>query len=447
MRERKSLPSWLVSAIPAPLLEKTPKTAKSHHDAAQDYLTGVRGCLAIMSFLWVFMQTFAPGATYGSSDTVSPSWQAALRKSLSVLFWNGSLIYSSIIFLSARTVCLPFLLNPTKLQLASSVFRRGLRLWFPTAAALVVCYIAFSNSSPQYLADFAATTGTAAVNNGTMVDSLYIMPTSIVNFNSIFEIFWVSHNFSYQAGNWAFPTQTLWVITAIFQQSYTVFAVMVIIPFTRKSWRLSGATFFILTAWWVYSWAWFSISGLLLADMIVSMDFKAKFLANRIWTVSVGLLCMAAGFAMEFIWATIRPELRNAEIKYHTGLYSTGGINTTVDATAPQLRADNYLVIVGFFVLLESTHFLQKAFANPVFTFLGRRSLSYFLLQSIIVYTLGIRVAMEIMNGSIETYSRASGVAFIASLLVTVVAGEVFYWLLDVPSQQFARLAFAWILE
>ena len=50
----------------------------------------------------------------------------------------------------------------------------------------------------------------------------------------------------------------------------------VIIPYTRSSWRVKAYLVFILTAFWVQSWAWFSITGLLIADVVHNMDFKAK---------------------------------------------------------------------------------------------------------------------------------------------------------------------------
>jgi hypothetical protein len=58
--------------------------------------------------------------------------------------------------------------------------------------------------------------------------------------------------------------------------SFTIYMTMVIIPYTRRSWRVKGAFFFIITAWWVQSWAWYSITGLLLADVTTNMDFKVK---------------------------------------------------------------------------------------------------------------------------------------------------------------------------
>ena len=364
---------WVLSKVlPASALEKVPSTPPSKHDPDQDYLLGLRGCLAVMSFLWVFLQTFAPAAVAHSANDTGPESHLGLRKSLSVLFWNDSLIYNSIIFLSARMICLPFLLNLSKIQLASTVLRRGLRLWFPVCTALIVVWIAFSlNLGNQYLYEFADLTG-----NNSMAKDIYILPTHLTHFNSIFDIFWVTHDFNSQAGNWAFPTQTLWIVSVLFQQSYTVYAAMAIIPYTRKSWRLVGAAFFIITAWWVYSWAWFSITGLLLADLVVDMDLRARCQRHRVFALGTAVVLLAAGFAMQFIWAAARPDLYPSEIYYHTGLYTTGGVYTWNDTTAPQLRADCYLAIVGFHVLLESSSILRKIFANPVFKFLGNRSFS-----------------------------------------------------------------------
>ncbi|KAK4983116.1 hypothetical protein LTR66_008951 [Elasticomyces elasticus] len=423
--------------------------ALSAHDKTQDYLVGVRGFLVIQSFLWVFLQTFVPATVKGSANTTGPAYQLALRKSLSVLFWNDSLIYSSIILLSARTTCLPFLLNPEKIVVASSAFRRGLRLWFPTAAALVICYIAFSkNLGAQYLFDFAN-----ATSNYSMHADIYTMPNSLANFNSIFNIFWVPYNFSYQAGNWAFPTQTLWIVTALFQQSYTVFTAMLIAPYTRASWRVKGCIIFISTAFWVYSWAWFSITGLLLADAVVNMDFGTRSkIPLKIGPVSIPkwtlyILLMVAGFAMQFTWATARPDLANAELQYHTGLYSTGGLYTWNDVNAPQLRSDNYLVILGFFLLLDTYEWVQRLFNNAMFLYLGRRSFSYFLIQSIIVYTLGIKLFMHMTTNPSYNTANARGASFVACLATTIVAAEAFYRLVDRPSQAFARMVFDWIRE
>lgn len=373
------LPSWMPSSITKRLPQQSPNTASRPYDKNQDYLTGVRGILVPMAFLWTFLQTFTPAAVKGTNQDGSAA-HLALRKSLSVLFWNDTLIYGSIIFLSARTICLPFLLEPNRVVLASTVFRRGIRLWFPVAAALIVVYFAFTHGTDgnAYLVDFAQRVG---IN--TMDTDLYILPNSLANFNAIFMTFWTTYNFQNQAANRAFPTQMLWVISAVFQQSYTVYMTMVIIPYTRTRWRVIGAFAFILTAWWVYSWAWYSISGLLVADAVMNMDLRPSgtgsyftVLKTRVPFWAVGALLMIAGFAMQFIWTAARPDLQNAELFYHTGIYNTGGLNYAVDVTAAQIRADCYLIIIGFSLILETSSVLQSIFRNRFLVLLGKRSLS-----------------------------------------------------------------------
>ena len=331
-----------------------------------------------MAFLWVFLHVFAPAAVKGSANDEGPGYQLGLRKSLSVLLWNDTLIYGSIMFLSARTICLPFLLESSKSVLASTVFRRGIRLWFPVAVTLIIVRFTFSQSMVSRITDFAASTGNEAPDF-----NLYVLPTSLANFNAIFMTFWISHNFQAQAANWAFPTQMLWVITAVFQQSYTVYMTMVIIPYTRARWRVMGAFAFILTAWWVYSWAWYSISGLLIADAVMNMGlgpdgFGSSFTIRKIrvpfW--SLGALFMAVGFIMQFVWTAARPDLQNAELYYHTGIYSTGGLMTSVDPAAPQIRADCYLIVLGFSLILETSSMLQSIFRSKFLVLLGKRSLS-----------------------------------------------------------------------
>jgi hypothetical protein len=331
-----------------------------------------------MAFLWTFLRVFAPAAVKGSANTDGPGYQLALRKSLSILFWNDTLIYGSIIFLSARTICLPFLLEPSKTVLASTVFRRGIRLWFPVAATMIVVYFVFSQTMATKIIDFGTLTGNISLDT-----DLYILPSSLANFNAIFMTFWITHTFQAQAANWAFPSQMLWVITAVFQQSYTVYMTMVIIPYTRARWRVIGAFAFILTAWWVYSWAWYSISGLLIADAVMNMGLRPGSTGSyftlfkaRIPFWSIGALSMAAGFTMQFVWTAARPDLQNAELFYHTGIYNTGGLNTAVDVTASQIRADCYLIVMGFSLILETSSLLQSVFRSKFLVLLGRRSLS-----------------------------------------------------------------------
>jgi hypothetical protein len=71
----------------------------------------------------------------------------------------------------------------------------------------------------------------------------------------------------------------------------------------------------------------------------------------------------------------------------------------------------------------------------------------YFLLQSIIIYAIGVKLVTNMAGEDLAGYSRATGVAFIVSLLVTVLAAEGMYWLVEIPSKWFGRWLFDWIRE
>lgn len=354
----------------------------------QEYLVGFRGFLVIQAFLWVFLQTFVPVAVAASADTNGKAYQEGLRKSLSIFFWNEYFLYGAVIFLSARSIAIPFIKNPKKEVVARSVMTRGITLWFPIAVSLAIIKLAFTSTGEKYIFNFK--TGTK--NNSLQVP--YMLPNALAYFNSVFNMFWTTHEFSIQAANTAFPSQTLWILNAIYSQSYTVYMTMVIIPYTRKAWRVQGAFFFVITAWWCESWAWYTITGLLFCDMVMNMDFKAAAQRGIPLNFPMGLFrkadgsayripvwvpagfCMIAGYLMQFLWVAWRPQLFDKEWEYHSGLYYTAGLNYLYETAHTPARDDIYLILLGFFTFLESYDVMQRIFSNKFLVFLGRRSLS-----------------------------------------------------------------------
>ncbi|RFU28630.1 hypothetical protein B7463_g7697, partial [Scytalidium lignicola] len=210
----------------------------------QQYLIGFRGLLVIEAFLWVFLQTFAPVTVAASANSGGKAYQEGLRKSLSVFFWNEYFLYGAIIFLSARSIAILFIRCPRKEVLARSILCRGITLWFPIAVSLAIIKTAFTCTGQQYIHEFK----TETVNRSMHVP--YMIPNAFAYFNSVFNMFWTVHDFTVSAGSTAFPSQTLWILNVIYSLSFTVYVAMIIIPYTRKKWRVQGAVFFIITAWW-----------------------------------------------------------------------------------------------------------------------------------------------------------------------------------------------------
>jgi hypothetical protein len=85
---------------------------------------------------------------------------------------------------------------------------------------------------------------------------------------------------------------------------------------------------------------------------------------------------MAGGLTMQYMWTAWRPASGNVELLGHAGLYYTGGLNTDYDLIEPQARDDNYVLLVGFFLLMETSDLAQRILSNHLFMWLGERSLS-----------------------------------------------------------------------
>ncbi|KAJ4288510.1 hypothetical protein N0V90_011747 [Kalmusia sp. IMI 367209] len=187
----------------------------STHDSKHDFLVGLRGFFVIQSFLHTFLLVFAPGSVVHSPNALESQHTSTLHKALkfvSILFWNEGLIYSAFILLSARTICIPFMADSTKISMAGSVFRRGLRLWFPVAIALAISTGVLHAMGHSYIDEFAEKT------NNISIFVPYKISDALIYFNSVFNLFWVTTKFSDQAGSYAFPGQMMWVINVIYMQ-------------------------------------------------------------------------------------------------------------------------------------------------------------------------------------------------------------------------------------
>ncbi|TVY23352.1 hypothetical protein LHYA1_G008195 [Lachnellula hyalina] len=425
----------------------------------QQYLLGFRGLLVIETFLHVFLQTFVPVAVATSANPDGRLYQKIIRKTLSVVFWNEYFLYGAIIFLSARSIAIPFIRSEAKdrsSRIARSVLCRSIALSLPVAVSLAICKLAFTHKNLDTISQFKDSTGNKSI------EVPYFIPNTLAYFNSVFNLFWTSHDWLLSSGSTAFPSQTLWMINAVYVQSYTVYMTMIIIPYTRKKWRVQTAFGFIITAWWVQSWAWFTISGLLFCDMVMNMDFQGcaqrgipiniphqrfqksdgspRPLRVPVW-IPAGF-CLAAGFFMQFAWAAWRPDLFDKEYEYHTGLYYTAGLNYEYKTHHTYARDDIYLILIGFFTFLEAYSVLQRIFENKLFVYLGKRSLSYFLIQSIIIYTAGIKVFTQTRQHDGANFPSSTIAALVTCLVTTIPAAELFYRLVELPSKVLAHRFF-----
>ena len=342
---------------------------------SQSYLTGLRGILVLESLLWIFLRTFVPAVV--SDVTPGPTYQRILRLVLSVPFWNESFISNFFIILSARTICVPFLQNPCAATFAGSLIRRPLRMAISLTIASGLAMLILSQLGTGYIDKFKSTLPNDSISTPATV------PSAVVAFNSVFDLFWITSDFFAQAANTFWPSANLWCPSLIYYQGYTVYMLMVLLPFTRAWWHPQGLVLFAIGSFWLESWGWYSAAGLLLADFATSASLNAHLRDGFKITgetrcppfIPAGVLILA-GLAMKYAWAAV-PRYSNAELTLHPFLHFSDYVTTAnFEKTAPYPRLDDFLVIVGVLVLVEVSDKARSWLSARPLLWLGERSLS-----------------------------------------------------------------------
>lgn len=343
---------------------------------SQDYLTGLRGLLVVESFAWLFLRTFVPTVVSGTAS--GPLYQVVIRKVFSVLFWNYSLIYSFFIILSARTVCIHFLHEPSPMVYARSLISRPLRVGIPISIALTVSISIFSLIDTSYVAK------AASYLNNPLLSAPSMPATPLAAFNSIYDLLWIVRDFTEQKGNAAFPSGVLWAPSLIYFQSYTVYIAMVIFPFTRPAWHVQGMFVFALGSFWFDSWGWYSAAGLLIADLSVSPYWQSRLIRGIKITNGIrcpvwgpAMLSVAVGLALKYTWTAALPQYLKGELILHPSLSLSADVTyDNFPTSQPYARVDDFLIVVGFLLLIETLQRAQAILSSKLLVFLGRRSLS-----------------------------------------------------------------------
>lgn len=158
---------------------------------------------------------------------------------------------------------------------------------------------------------------------------------------------------------------------------------MVILPFTRPKWHIQGLGLFALGSFWMAYWGWYSVTGLLFADIainnVLKSEFKAGFKVRSDWRVpywAFAIASFAIGIAFKYAFI-VRPRYTDNLLVLHPYLdlserYST---QTVVD-DGPYARIDDWFVIVGIMIAVELFETVQYLLSFKPIVWLGERSFS-----------------------------------------------------------------------
>ncbi|KAI4738797.1 hypothetical protein E4T50_10743 [Aureobasidium sp. EXF-12298] len=408
------------------------------------------GCASYLTVLVLKAASLALSHVQGDIPYLTetaPHYQVLLRKILSPLLWDESFIFCFFILLSARTVAIPFLRNVSSATYARSLISRPIRMGIPLAVGLALSCIIFSTINTQYLEDFARLNGNPYLRAPERPDS------ALACFNSIWDLLWVTRDYSLQMGNLAFPSWTLWVPSAIYLQSYTVYIFMVVLPYSRPSWHVTGLLMFAFGSWWFNSWGWYSATGLFLADIAINAPLRTALF--RGWTNSrdtvrmpywaLAVVFLGIGTGLKYMWtAGLEKDFWSGEAHAHPARYLGGSSFGYFDGTQPYPRMDNWLVIVGILLLIEFSEVTQKILSNGLFKAVGKRALSYYLVSTLLMYTAGIKIFLQcVVNAGISS-AGAKAAAFFVVLPCSIIGGEIFHRAFDRPAYWLGHAVFDW---
>lgn len=359
-----------------------PVETQSPHGARRMHLYGLRGILAICGLFTVFVQTFIPALVW--KDGQNEGYQNTIRIIFSPMIWDERLISSFFLSLSCHSIALRFLNSPTPPAFSGSIIRRVVNMGFVVTLSSGIVYGMFGGIGTEYIEQFKE------IVPNQHITAPKVPETALIAMNAIFNIFWAVRNYSTQAANSFWPTQTLWNLSLIFSQSWTVYFLMIILPYTRPGWHTGALSLFALGSFWTCSWGWYSAAALLLADynacpsLRLRLDEGLQIHKKLEWRLSYGLassIMIAIGFAMRFTLAAL-PQYYDKELQLRPFLNLSEKISIADFAAAdPYPRLDNFLVIFGVLLLSETSVLVKRCLSCKPLVFLGKRSLSTFNLR------------------------------------------------------------------
>lgn len=281
-----------------------------------------------------------------------------------------------------------------------------------------------------------------------------VVPNGGAAFNSLFNLFWLSYDHYKQAANTFWPTMTLWAPSIMYFQSYTVYFLMAILPFTRPKWHLSGLGLFGLGSFWMGYWGWYSVTGLLFADVATNPTLRQELrLGVKIredWRVSympIAIALFAMGIAFKYAF-TVRPQFVDKLLVLHPYLdLSTRYSPSTVVESGPYARLDDWFVIVGILLAIELSAKARHLLTLRPLVYLGERSFSIFVAQCIFFWTGGIKLWLALHNDKGLSTAGANGVVFLVGLLAIAVFSELYWRLVDLPSVWLAKKTYTWLVD
>lgn len=300
----------------------------------------------------------------------------------------------------------------------------------------------------------------ATALNSNLARPARIWTSALEFFNSLVAYFFAEPGFGYFDRAFAFiqPSGVAWVLPIVFQQTYTCITLAYILPYTRLQAKVIGYLGFGLLCYWVGSWAWYSLTGLVICEFatvyapITPRSFPLRWSRQGrtlfhmpLWLPPLAV--MAIGVVQKYVWASY-PSGRANEYVAHTDILTAGLIRNLDPARTPFPRIDDWMVITGLLITVEVLPSVQAVLDNVVLKHIGRLSLAITLTSGSVFVSLGgfVRARMVQQLGMTNPATLLA-VLFFSCVPAALLAAAAVHWTVDVGTMAAARLLFAWMCK
>ncbi|KAE8214800.1 hypothetical protein CF327_g1842 [Tilletia walkeri] len=425
------------------------------HSTRIGYLEGFRGLLALQFLIFTFFRLFAPavvtdtdvdGTRPASFINVAPSWQNTLRKALTPVLFDGNLQLAAGMILSGRCVLQTFIERRNAITLAGAAFRRPVRFIMPLAVAL-----AFT-SVLSVAGAFKHATQLSVDTSNLLALPPRIWESTLTYVNSVVTLL-MSEGFALNERGLAFlpPSTFSFVIPIIFRQTYSIMPIAWLMPYTIVKWKAVFFIVFIIASWWSGRWAFYSSTGLAIAELsVVYLPAMPRSInvtrsgSIKFWVPLVPLTTLALGIFLKYYFASM-PE-HSDYMATHVDA-TTGRWVQTPEPIYRFPRIDDYFVAASSLLLLElSPRSVRAVFDNIALRWLGRISFALFLTSGTIMLSLGSLLYHHLVHSvGVTDTSKVLAAVFLATVPVSLVTAEIFFWATEATSNVAAKWLFDWV--
>ena len=414
------------------------KTASG--DARIDYLDGMRGfaCLFVSLGHFILMFWNSMANFYGPHHYYA--FEYWIRVIFGPIVINAGLVLGIFFLLPSRTMGSRYLVKGGVQSLADNSVRRMPRLIIPAFGACLANYMMIDVGAYKWVARMNSLTWSTW--------SYYQNYDNALDFlNSFIALWWASPP-DQPALVTRYATGVLWTIPVIVQGAWTCMLCAVFAHEIKTTWkRFFFYSLCMLLSWYAQTWDLFFMAGLVIADLDINLKYRkwgeagipllpkgyAKLLRipervrhkfaikGKIIPWAFFLACCVQEW-LAYIPGAPGENFDIWDVGVHPNFYNSkpNKWNNDLGYKYQRPRTSAWFFVMSIFILADHSSAFRQLFRLRIWSFLGKHSMSYFLLHGIIFWTWGSWLSVTMLTHHVS-YMVTIMVVFVTSYILLTI--------------------------